>query len=129
MRLISRFILFTLANAIATIIASQYIQGFIIKDTDIITILSLSSVLAVINIFIKPVVKFFFTPFIIITLGLASFAINAAMLYLLDFLSPDITISPLKSLVFATLVFTAINIVVNLSAKSISKNKEKTKWL
>ncbi|OGZ02818.1 MAG: hypothetical protein A2430_02500 [Candidatus Liptonbacteria bacterium RIFOXYC1_FULL_36_8] len=127
MRLISRFILFTLANAIATIIASQYIQGFIIKDTDIITILSLSSVLAVINIFIKPVVKFFFTPFIIITLGLASFAINAAMLYLLDFLSPDITISPLKSLVFATLVFTAINIVVNLSAKSISKNKEKTK--
>jgi len=127
MRLISRFILFTLANAIATIIASQYIQGFIIKDTDIITILSLSSVLAAINIFIKPVVKFFFTPFIIITLGLASFAINAAMLYLLDFLSPDITISPLKSLVFATLVFTSINIVVNLSAKSISKNKEKTK--
>jgi len=123
MRLISRFILSTLANSIAAIIASQYIQGFTIKNTDITTILSLSSVLAIINIFIKPFFKFLLSPFIIITFGLISLVINAAMLYLLDFLSPDITISPIKALAFATLIFTTVNILVNLSAKSISKKE------
>lgn len=54
--------------------------------------LVVGAIFGLVNTFIKPVVKFFAFPFIILTLGLLSFVINALMLEIVDAVSSGIGI-------------------------------------
>jgi len=121
MKLISRFILAVISNSVAIMVASHFLPGFLVSN-DITIIVSLSAVLSLINLFIRPLIKFILTPLIILTLGLLSFAINAGMLYFLDFLSQNITINSLRDLIIATLIFSLISVFINFSAKNAYKH-------
>jgi len=57
-----------------------------------------------------------------LTLGFAVFLINAFMLYLLDKFLTNITITGMIPLVYATLIISLVNIVINFSAKRIYKS-------
>ena len=116
MRLLSRFILMVIANSLALLVSGYFLTGFIL-NTDPKNILVLSAVLSLINLLLKPVVKLILSPFIILTLGLLIFIINAATLYLLDFLSPDLTINTISDLLLPTLIFSALNFIISRSAK------------
>lgn len=79
-------------------------------------------VLTLINAFIRPILKLLFTPIIFLTFGLGTLIINALMLLLLDKLLTNITITGTLSLVYATLIITAVNLVINFTAKKTYKD-------
>jgi putative membrane protein len=71
-----------------------------------------AAVLAVGNAFIKPILAILTLPLIIVTLGLAYFAINVAMLALAEWIAPDFSIDGFWTYVGATIVVWFVNFVV-----------------
>ncbi len=74
-----------------------------------------------INIFIKPILKFILSPVIVLTFGLGVVLVNALTLYFLDFFMANIAVSGLKPLFYATLIISLINLLIGFSAKRIYK--------
>jgi putative membrane protein len=71
-----------------------------------------AAVLAVGNAFIKPILAILTLPLIIVTLGLAYFAINVAMLALAEWVAPEFSIDGFWTYVGATIVVWLVNFVV-----------------
>lgn len=101
--------LYLAARFIANVTIPFTLEGFVL----------VVSLLTLINLFIRPFVKFVLTPVIILTLGLGSFIVNALMLYFLDFLLPTVTIEGLVALALATLVVSISSLVIHFSAKIV----------
>ncbi len=118
MRLISRLIFFFFTNLIALIVAAQFIDGFEVS-ADFVNLLIAAGVFTLINLYVRPIVKFILSPAVILTLGLFTLVINASMLYLLDILSENVTITGIEPLIYSTLLITLVNILLNFSAKSL----------
>ena len=98
--------------------AGYFAKGFVFTG-DFIDLIIAASIVTAINVFIRPILKLILTPFILISLGLFIIVINAFIIYILDILSSSITINNLMSLIVATLITSAINFVINFSAKSL----------
>jgi putative membrane protein len=71
-----------------------------------------AAVLAFGNAFIKPILALLTFPLIIITLGLAYFAINVAMVALAEWVAPEFSIDGFWTYVGATIVVWLVNFVV-----------------
>ncbi|MBU0708757.1 phage holin family protein [Patescibacteria group bacterium] len=80
-----KLIVRTIVNAIAVAAAARLVPG-INYSGGIIGLLAITLFFGVINLSVKPIISFFALPIKLITLGLFSFAINGAMLYLTAFL-------------------------------------------
>lgn len=103
-------------NVLALWLSAKYIDGFSLTGswTDIAIV---AVVLILLNAILRPILKLIFSPFIILTLGLATLAVNAVILAILDFLSKNLTIEGIQTLVVATLLISAINFVSHLILK------------
>ena len=81
-----KFALWVLVNALALGAAVWLLEGITLTaDSDrdkVLTLLVVALIFGVVNAVIRPVVKLLSLPFIILTLGLLVFVINAAMLML-----------------------------------------------
>lgn len=73
------FLLKLAINAAALYAATQLVDGIRYSGAPL-SLAGVALVFAAVNTFIKPVVKFFSFPAILLTLGLFTFVINAAML-------------------------------------------------
>ncbi len=69
-------------------------------------------ILTVGNLIIKPILAILTLPLIILTFGLAYFAINVAMLALAEWLTPDFSIDGFWTYVGATIVVWLVNVSV-----------------
>jgi putative membrane protein len=69
-------------------------------------------VLAIGNAFLKPILAILTLPLIIVTLGLAYFAINVAMLALAEWIAPNFSIDGFWTYVGATIVVWLVNFLV-----------------
>ena len=81
-----------------------------------------AAVLAVANTFLKPILTILTLPLVIITFGLAYFALSVAMLALAEWIAPDFSIDGFWTYVGATIVVSLVNIVVGfarLGGKSV----------
>lgn len=76
--MIRRILLRWLINALAIYVASRAVPG--IKVEDEWAVVAVALILGLVNAFIRPLLKFFTCPLIVLTLGLFLFVINAAML-------------------------------------------------
>ena len=121
MKLIGRFVFHIFANAIALLAAGYFIKGFILNG-GFIELLVAAAILTLINTFIRPILKLLLGPLIILTLGLFLIVINAISLYLLDLWSEPLTIEGYTALLLGTLIVSAANLILNLSAKTFKKN-------
>jgi putative membrane protein len=72
-------------------------------------------VFAAVNLFLKPILKVLAAPLIVITLGLALFAINLLMLYVTDWLVPGLEIETFTAALWATAIVTAVNWAFSLA--------------
>jgi putative membrane protein len=72
-----------------------------------------AAVLAVGNAFLKPILAILTFPLIVVTLGLAYFAINVAMLALAEWIAPEFSINGFWTYVGATIVVWFVNFVVS----------------
>ena len=85
----------------------------------LLTVLFVALVFGVINAFIKPIVRLFSLPFIVLTLGLFTFIVNAFMLqiteWICDWLNLDFTIDDFFwDAVLAAVVITFVSWVLNI---------------
>jgi putative membrane protein len=72
-----------------------------------------ATVLGIANAVVKPVLTILALPLIIVTLGLAYFAINVAMLGLAEWIASDFSIDGFWAYVGATIVVWIVNWVLN----------------
>jgi putative membrane protein len=71
-----------------------------------------ATVLGFANAILKPILAILTLPLIVVTLGLAYFAINVAMLALAEWIAPDFSIDGFWTYVGATIVIWLVNVVV-----------------
>ncbi|MET9612372.1 phage holin family protein [Kitasatospora indigofera] len=86
------FAIKTLINAAAIWVAAWIVTGITLSGQDgwgqkTFTVIAVALIFGVVNWLIKPVVKLFFLPLFVLTLGLVTFVINALMLLLTSWAS------------------------------------------
>ncbi|HXF44070.1 MAG TPA: phage holin family protein [Candidatus Paceibacterota bacterium] len=116
MKFLGRIVLQLATNAIAILASAEFIKGFIWTGKFVELIIA-AAIFAAINTFLKPLLKLFFGPFIIITLGLFAILVNAAMLFILDKLMEPLIIDGYLPLLLATLLFGVLNLFVHWGSK------------
>ena len=72
-----------------------------------------AAVLGIANTIVKPILTVLTFPLVILTLGLALFAINVAMLALAEWIAPDFSIDGFWTYVGATIVVWIVNWVLH----------------
>lgn len=84
-------------------------------------------ILALGNGFLKPVVALLTLPLIIVTFGLAYFALTVAMLALAEWITPDFSISGFWTYVGATIMIWFVNVVVQGLIGALSGNRRRSR--
>jgi len=122
MKFIGRFIFHIFSNAIAIVVAANIVAGFVFNG-DLVSLAIAAVVLSAINTFIRPVVKLLLGPLVVLTFGLFTIVINAISIFLVPYLlnalgfNSPISIQGYLPLLLATLIISAVNIIVGLAAK------------
>jgi putative membrane protein len=92
-----KFLIWVLVNALALAAAAWLLDGITItgsSDTDrLITLILVALIFGVVNAVVGTVVKIISIPFIILTLGLLIFVINALMLMLTGWISEQLDLN------------------------------------
>jgi len=109
--MIIRIIFYAAANLAAFFGIAYILPGFHLSG-NIYEALAAAGILTLLNIFVRPILKFLFIPFILLTLGLFTIVLNAILLYAVDILSPGITIDGIGTLVIATIIVSIINSIL-----------------
>ena len=119
MNFLGKFIIIILINMSAFYLAPIIIYRFN-APTELYPLIIVALIFTALNLLIRPLLKLIFFPIALLTFGLSSFVINIGMLYALDFLRKDVTISGLIPLVLGTLFISFINLICQrlLSPKS-----------
>jgi putative membrane protein len=91
MRIMTSLLIRVVINAAAIWVATRVVQGVTVEAATtsrmIVTFLLVGLIFGLVNAFIRPVVKLFALPLYVLTLGLITFVINAAMLMLTSWIS------------------------------------------
>ncbi len=111
-----RFIIQILTNGLAIFLAAYLIPGFIFEG-DILTLAIAGLILGLINTFIRPILRLISTPLIILSLGLFSLAINMALLWLLEYFVPELTITGFLTYFWGSLIVSMVNMVFGYKKK------------
>jgi len=115
-----RFIAQILVNALAIFLADYLVPGFIFEG-DILTLIIAGSVLGLINAFIRPILRLISMPFIIFSLGLFIIIINIVMLWLLEYLISDLTITGLWNYFWGVFIISTVNLVFGTGKRKRKK--------
>jgi putative membrane protein len=107
-----RLILKLLINAAALWAAGELVSG-IHLDGDFWTILLVALVFGLVNTFIKPVLKILSFPVIILTIGLFTLVINAAMLGLTAAVTDALSIDDFWSALIGAIVISVVSAVLS----------------
>jgi putative membrane protein len=99
-------------NIVALLVVDELFSGVEIGRWG--SLLLGAAVLGFANAFVKPVVAILTLPLILLTLGLAYFAINVLMLALAEWIAPEFTIDGFWTYVGATIVVWLVNWVLNV---------------
>jgi len=86
-----------LVNAVALGVAAWLLAGITLTGSSttarIVTLLIVAAIFGVVNAFVRPLAKLLSLPFIVLTLGLLIFVINALMLLLTSWISDGLDLA------------------------------------
>ncbi|MGC9610896.1 MAG: phage holin family protein [Minisyncoccia bacterium] len=122
MKFLGRLIFHVFSNAVAILITANLVVGFVFNG-DLYALVIASAVLTAVNAFVRPVIKLMLGPLIVLTLGLFAIVINAVSLFFVPYLlaalgfGSPITIAGYLPLILATLIISAVNIIIGFFAK------------
>lgn len=97
-------------NVLALIVADWAFDGFSIGRWG--PLLLAGAVFGIANVFLKPLLTFIALPLIILTLGVAYFFVNVAILWFTEWVVPDFTITGFWTYVGAVIVMWLVNVVL-----------------
>ena len=106
------FLLHTIANALAILTAARLVPN-VAFNYEFVALAKLALVLALVNAFLKPVLKLIFSPLILITLGLFTFVINIFLLWLVVYFTPELSISGFLAYFLTTIILSVFNFIVS----------------
>jgi len=126
--MIRRILLRWLINALAIYVASKVVPGIYVRDEWAIVAVAL--ILGLVNAFIRPLLKFFTCPLIVLTLGLFLFVINAAMLGFTAWVAGQFGIgfevANFWAALWGALVISLVSLALTLLIRG--EEKEKPRW-
>jgi putative membrane protein len=110
-----------LANAVALAVASWIVGGITLQGATtgkrVLTLLIVAAIFGVVNAIVKPVVKVLSFPLLILTLGLLTFVINAAMLLLTSWITGKLDVQfhvdGFWSALFGALIISIVGMIIN----------------
>ncbi|GAA1714735.1 phage holin family protein [Kribbella sp. NPDC056951] len=110
-----------LANAVALAIAAWLVSGITLEGAtrgkQILTLLIVAAIFGIVNAIVKPVVKLVSLPLLILTLGLLTFVINAAMLLLTSWITGKLDVQfhvdGFWSALFGALIISVVGMIIN----------------
>jgi len=110
-----------LANAVALAVASWIVSGITLEGATtsrrIVTLLIVAAIFGIVNAVVRPIVKLLSLPFIILTLGLLIFVINAAMLLLTSWITGKLDVQfhvdGFWAALLGSLVITVVGMLLN----------------
>jgi putative membrane protein len=111
MPLIAFFLLAWLANALSLAVADWVFDSVEIEGVWPLVIGG--AVLGIANSIVKPILTLLALPLVILTLGLALFAINVAMLALAEWIAPDFSIDGFWTYIGATIIVWLANYLLH----------------
>ena len=111
-----------LVNAIALAVASWLVAGITLQGAttgrQILTLLIVAAIFGLVNAIVKPIVKLLSLPFIILTLGLLTFVINAFMLWLTSWITGKLDVQfhvdGFWSALLGALIITVVGMILNV---------------
>ena len=108
-------------NAAALWVAAQLVAGIRLGERfeDVVVV---AAIFALVNAFIRPVVKFFAFPVILLTLGLFTLVINAGMLMLADLLAEGLFVAGFASALLGSVIISFVSVVLG-SILDVKKKK------
>ncbi|MDP2629631.1 MAG: phage holin family protein [Candidatus Harrisonbacteria bacterium] len=121
--MIRKIILTYLANFLALLAAAYFIPGFDIVGS-FKGFLALIGIITLIHLIIRPFIKLALSPIIFLTFGLFNIVINAAILFIIDIYSQNISIDGLLPLLYATLLISFFAFIVRRAGKKRSVEEE-----
>ncbi|MGB5932450.1 MAG: phage holin family protein [Anaerolineae bacterium] len=128
--MIRRFLLRWLINALAIYVASKVVPGIYVRDEW--AIIAVALILGLVNAFIRPLLKFFTCPLIVLTLGLFLFVINAAMLGLTAWVAGQLGIgfgvADLWAALWGALVISLVSLALTLLIRGEEKEKPRRRF-
>ena len=98
-RAVTNFLIRVGINAVALWVAALVVPGIDLAEDQsawtakVVTIVLVALVFGLVNAVIKPVVSFFSFPFVIVTLGLFTFVVNALMLQITEWIGSAVGLS------------------------------------
>lgn len=117
--MITHLIAAILGNGAALLAAAYFVDGFNLNlSTGWESFAALVAVFSFISLVIKPLLKLFLGPLIIITFGLFNLVITAGILYIVDNYSENLTITGLPAIVYGTLIITIVNVIIHQLLKT-----------
>ena len=105
-------------NVLALIVVDWLFDGVVIERWG--PLLLGAAVLAVTSTLLKPMLAILTLPLVIVTFGLAYFALSVAMLALAEWVAPDFSIDGFWTYVGATIVVGLVNAVVSRLLDSVA---------
>ncbi len=111
MHLISRTLGKFLVNAVILYVADYYFYSFTITG-GIRSVISAALVITLLNIFVKPILRFVSTPLVWLTLGLFLIVINAVVLWVADILLPSIQFADFTSFIVLSIIIGFANSII-----------------
>ncbi len=116
MRIIARFLLHIIANALA-VLAAEWLVPNVFYSYSFLSLMKLAVLLGIINFVLKPILKTLAAPLILLSLGLFTIIINVFSVWLVTYLAPELRIAGLNAFFWATFVIIAFNFVVSVAIK------------
>lgn len=110
------FLLRILFNSLAIYLVAIIVPGVIFQG-DWKTLLLAGLILTIINLFIKPILRFVSLPFITLTFGLFSIIINMFVLWALVEIVPTLQITGFWTYFWATIIISISNFLTNFFIK------------
>ena len=110
-----------LANTVALAAASWIVGGITLQGATtgkrVLTLLIVAAIFGIVNAIVKPVVKVLSFPLLILTLGLLTFVINAAMLLLTSWITGKLDVQfhvdGFWSALFGALIISIVGMIMN----------------
>jgi putative membrane protein len=118
-----RFIVRTVASALALAVAAAVIQGIAVtsdnRGDQILTLLGVAVIFGLINAIVRPIVRLITLPLFVLTLGLFTFVVNALMLLLTSWVSDRLDlpfeVDGFWAAFFGALVISVVSFVINVA--------------
>lgn len=106
-----KLLLSLVINAAALWAAAELVAGIRLGER-FEEVVVVAAIFALVNAFIRPMVRFFAFPIILLTLGLFTLVINAAMLMLADWLAEGLVVTGFTSALLGSLVISFVSVVL-----------------